>query len=42
MVIKKNESIIPIVEIVTSEHDISSISILLKRYRHFVKTNRRK
>jgi len=41
--IKKNESIIPIIEIVvTSEHDIPSISILLKRYRYFVETNRKK
>jgi len=42
MVIKKGESIIPIVEMITSEHDIPSICILLKRYRHFIETNRRK
>jgi len=42
MVIKKGESIIPIAEMITSNHDIPSISILLKRYRQFVEINQRK
>lgn len=42
MVIKKGESIIPIAEMITSNHDIPSICILLKRYRQFVEMNRRK
>lgn len=42
IVVKKSESIIPIAEMITSEHDIASISILLKKYRQFAEVNRRK
>lgn len=42
IVVKKGESIIPLAEMITSEHDIPSISTLLKRYRQFAEVNRRK
>lgn len=42
MVIKKSESIISIVEMIISNHDIPLISIFLKRYRQFVEINQRK
>lgn len=38
MVINKDGSVIPIAEMVSSEHDVASISTFLKRYRYFLTT----
>ena len=39
IVMKSGESILPVAEMISAQHDVPSISVFLKRYRHFVESS---